>query len=64
MKGHNTNASTILMMFVGILFIGLGVASYRMSGFGTDPFTCMNLGISGFLSMTFGTWQLIMRLFS
>ncbi len=63
MKGHNTNASTILMMFVGILFIGLGVASYRMSGFGTDPFTCMNLGISGFLSMTFGTWQLIMNAF-
>jgi uncharacterized membrane protein YczE len=26
-----------------------------------DAFTCMNLGISGFLRMSFGTWQLIMN---
>ena len=32
-----------------------------MSGFGVDAFTCMNLGISGFLDMQFGTWQLIMN---
>lgn len=48
-------------MFVGILFIGICVASFRLSAFGVDAFTCMNLGISGFLHMTFGTWQLIMN---
>ena len=32
-----------------------------MSGFGVDPFSCMNLGISGFLGMSFGNWQLIMN---
>ena len=50
-----------LMMFTGILFISICVGCYRLSGFGVDAFTCMNLGISGFLNMMFGTWQLIMN---
>ena len=61
MKQHKLNAARIFMMFTGILLIGMCVASYRMSGFGTDAFTCMNLGISGFVNMSFGTWQLIMN---
>lgn len=48
-------------MFVGILFIGICVGSFRLSEFGVDAFTCMNLGISGFIRMSFGTWQLIMN---
>lgn len=51
----------ILMMLAGILLIGMCVASYRMSGFGVDPFSCMNLGVSGFVGMSFGTWQLIVN---
>ena len=51
----------ILMMLVGIFFISVCVGCYRLSGFGADAFTCMNLGISGFLDMQFGTWQLIMN---
>ena len=47
----------LLLMLVGILLIGMCVATYRMSGFGVDPFSCMNLGISGFLRMSFGTWS-------
>lgn len=50
-------------MFAGILFIGICVGSFRLSEFGVDAFTCMNLGISGFLHMSFGTWQLIMNAF-
>lgn len=51
----------IVMMIVGIGFISIAVGLYRLSGFGVDAFTCMNLGISGFLEMQFGTWQLIMN---
>ena len=54
-------AKRCAMMLVGILFIGICVGSFRLSAFGVDAFTCMNLGISGFLHMTFGTWQLIMN---
>ena len=49
------------MMLTGILFISLCVGCYRLSNFGVDAFSCMNLGISGFLHMSFGTWQLIMN---
>lgn len=49
-------------MLLGILLIGICVASFRMSGFGVDPFTCMNLGISKFIHMSFGTWQLIVNI--
>ena len=51
----------IIMMLAGTLFISLSVGLYRLSGFGVDAFTCMNLGISGYLNMQFGTWQLIMN---
>lgn len=50
-----------VMMVTGILFISICVGCYRLSGFGVDAFTCMNLGISGFIGMSFGTWQLIMN---
>lgn len=50
-----------LMMLAGILFISICVGCYRLSGFGVDAFTCMNLGISGFLNMGFGTWQLFVN---
>lgn len=49
-------------MLSGIFLIGVCVACYRLSGFGVDSFTGMNLGISGFIGISFGTWQLIMNL--
>ncbi len=61
-KGENKyTPKRLVLMLVGILLIGMCVASYRMSGFGVDAFSCMNLGISGFLKMSFGTWQLILN---
>lgn len=50
-----------IMMVTGIFFIGICVGAFRLSAFGVDAFTCMNLGICGFLGMQFGTWQLIMN---
>lgn len=49
-------------MLLGILLISICVACYRLSEFGVDSYTGMNLGISGFIGMSFGTWQLIMNL--
>ena len=39
----------IAMMLIGILMIGLCVSFLRMAGFGVDPFSVMNLGISSFI---------------
>lgn len=46
------------IMFIGVLLIGLGIAFLRGSGFGTDPFTAMNLGISQTLGISLGVYQL------
>lgn len=53
----NTKTMKIIMMLLGNLLLGIAVAILRMSRFGTDPFTCMNLGVSGFLNISFGTYQ-------
>ena len=35
--------------------------SYDFHDFGVDPFSAMNLGISGFIGWSFGTWQLLVN---
>lgn len=49
-------------MLLGIALISVAVGCYRLSEFGVDAFTCMNLGISGFLGMSFGNWQLLINI--
>lgn len=58
MKTEN-NGIRIGMMLLGILLISFSVACLRLAGFGVDAFTGLNLGISGFIGWSFGTWQLI-----
>ncbi len=50
-----------VMMLLGTLFIGVSVGVYRLSEFGADAYSCMNLGVSGFLHLSFGTWQFMMN---
>ena len=56
-----TKTKRIIGMVLGILFIGLCVSFLRLSQFGVDPFSAMNLGISGFIGWSFGTWQLLVN---
>ncbi|WP_251028929.1 YitT family protein [Bacillus sp. ISL-18] len=51
------------MTVIGNLCIGIAVSLLRLSHFGTDPFSTMNLGVSGFLHVSFGVYQLIFNLF-
>ncbi|MFC4402777.1 YczE/YyaS/YitT family protein [Gracilibacillus xinjiangensis] len=46
------------MMIIGNLFIGIAVALLRISALGTDPFSTINLGLSDFLDISFGMYQL------
>lgn len=46
-------------MSAGVLTLGVGVYFFICSGFGTDPFTCLNLGVSVRLGLTFWIWQLL-----
>ncbi|NBJ92603.1 YczE/YyaS/YitT family protein [Parablautia muri] len=60
-KKQEITFQRIAYLIIGNFFIGTCVASYRISVFGVDAYSSMNLGISGFLGMSFGNWQLIMN---
>ena len=60
-KGARFTPAHVLQMLSGILLIGMGVAAYRVSLFGVDAFSCMNLGVSGFLGWSFGNWQMLIN---
>lgn len=59
MNKNKKRTVRIAQMLSGIFLIGLCVACFRLSGFGVDAFTGMNLGISGFIGWSFGNWQLL-----
>lgn len=53
---------TVIMMCIGVALIGVGVALLRLSGLGTDPFSCMNIGVSNHLPISYGTYQLFVNI--
>lgn len=58
-KAKGVTGMRATFMLLGILLIGICVTCYRLSEFGVDPFSGMNLGISGFIGWSFGNWQLV-----
>lgn len=52
----------IIYMIFGIMILGLGVACLRLAAFGTDPFSCMNIGVSNHLPISYGTYQAIVNI--
>ncbi len=49
----------IMWVTVANLILALGIGLLRLSSFGTDPFTCMNLGVSSHLPVSFAVYQMI-----
>ncbi|MBQ5389415.1 MAG: hypothetical protein IIU58_00750 [Clostridia bacterium] len=49
----------ILLAFFGVLVMGLGMSVLEKLQFGTDPFTCMNNGISMASRLSLGTVALL-----
>ena len=47
------------VVVISTLAVGVGVGFFRISCFGSDPYTAMNAGVSSLLSMPFGTYQLL-----
>lgn len=50
---------TFVAMVIGVIITGLGNCLLRLSTLGTDPYGCMNLGVSSHLPISYGTTQLI-----
>ncbi|GLB46383.1 membrane protein [Philodulcilactobacillus myokoensis] len=51
-----------ILSFIGVSLIGLGAALMREGHVGLDPYTALNIGVSGHLGMELGTYQLISNL--
>jgi len=49
----------ILLMLVGVFFMGVGVQFLNRTNLGPDPFSAMNYGFSAMVKLSFGTTQLI-----
>lgn len=52
----------LIMMVIGVSLMGFSLSFLREVDLGTDPFTFMNLTLSGRLHMLFGTWQLFLNI--
>lgn len=51
-----------ILMIVAIIILALGVALLRFSNFGTDPFNCMNLGVSMHIPIGYATYQMLLNI--
>ena len=51
-----------MMALVGVFLMGFAISLNVYSRFGTDPYTCLNLGISSKLGISLGIWQLSLNL--
>ncbi|MCR5272964.1 MAG: hypothetical protein K6E13_08275 [Lachnospiraceae bacterium] len=59
---ERTTPKTFFWMAFGVIVTGLGNALLRLSTMGTDPYGCMNLGISNHVPLTYGTVQALVGL--
>lgn len=49
----------ILLMLIGVFFMGVGIQLLNHTNLGPDPFSAMNYGFSEIISLSFGTTQLL-----
>ena len=61
-KNKRFRPAIIICMCMGVFCIGVSVGLMRIAHFGTDPFSCMNLGLKNFLPFGYGTCQMLVNI--
>ena len=61
MKFLHIEKKRLVLMVAAVIMMGFCLSFLEPCGFGTDPCTCMNLGISRALGMLFGNWQALLN---
>jgi uncharacterized membrane protein YczE len=51
----------LIVMNIGVFFMGFFLSFLILVNLGTDPCTFMNLTLSGFFGISFGNWQLLLN---
>lgn len=60
-KGSEDLVKRVIWVILANVILGFGISLLRLSGFGTDPYTCMNLGVSSHLPISYGTYQMLLN---
>ena len=61
MKFLHIEIKRLVLVVIAVIVMGLCLSFLEPCGFGTDPCTCMNLGISRKIGMTLGNWQALLN---
>lgn len=61
-KSLELKSKRFIMMLVGILILGMGVALCNIIGLGVDPFAAMNIGASDKFNISLGLFQLSLNI--
>lgn len=59
MKFRHVDKKRLAFVVLAVIVMGFCLSLLNRTGFGTDPCTCMNLGISKTIGWTLGTWQAV-----
>lgn len=51
-----------VFVILGNIFLGMGVGLFVLTSTGCDPFNAMNIEVSKFLPMSYGTYQMLLNL--
>lgn len=57
------NWSHVLIMCIGNILAGMGVAIFKLSGLGNDPFCGMVMAVSAKIGISYGHFQVMLNLF-
>lgn len=58
----NMNWKHVLIMCIGNILAGMGIAIFKLAGLGTDPFSGMNMAVAETLGMAYGNFQLLVNI--
>lgn len=58
----NFTVRKVIGTLLGTILLGIGIAGLRLSLMGNDPYTAMNLALSGGFHMGLGNFQLLMNI--
>lgn len=58
----NINWKHVLIMCIGNILAGMGIAIFKLAGLGTDPFSGMNMAVAETLGMAYGNFQLLVNI--
>ena len=57
----NINWKHVLIMCIGNILAGMGIAIFKLSGLGNDPFSGMNMAVSAKIGIAYGNFQVMLN---